>query len=81
MSNPFLITEPTILSLSGGRTSMMMLGRTLDAHGGTLPEWCKAVFCNTGKERNETLDFVKECSDRWGVEIVWLEYWAAPRIG
>jgi 3'-phosphoadenosine 5'-phosphosulfate sulfotransferase (PAPS reductase)/FAD synthetase len=32
------------------------------------------IFNNTGKEREETLEFVRDCGDRWGVEIVWLEY-------
>jgi hypothetical protein len=36
------------------------------------------VFANTGKERQETLDFVREVSLRWGVEIVWLEYHRIP---
>lgn len=37
------------------------------------PEWIIA-FCNTGKERNETLDFVHEVETRWSVPVVWLEY-------
>lgn len=32
------------------------------------------IFCNTGKERPETLDFVERCSVEWGVRVVWLEY-------
>ena len=50
-----------------------MLRLILDAHGGTLPDGVNACFQNTGKERPETLDFVEECSQRWGVRIVWLE--------
>lgn len=74
MKSPFFCQSETILSVSGGRTSMMMLERTIDAHGGALPNYVVPVFCNTGKERLETLDFVNECSDRWDVPIVWLEY-------
>ena len=51
-----------------------MLRRIIDAHGGTLPENVIAVFANTGKEREETLDFVRDCADRWKVPIVWLEF-------
>jgi len=51
-----------------------MLRQIMDAHGGTLPEDVRVVFCNTGKERPETLDFVQECGERWGVRITWLEY-------
>ena len=36
MSEPFLITGPAIISVSGGRTSGYMLWRILQAHGGTL---------------------------------------------
>ncbi|WP_235591722.1 phosphoadenosine phosphosulfate reductase family protein [Pseudomonas syringae] len=32
------------------------------------------TFANTGKEHPATLDFVNECSQRWQVPIVWLEY-------
>lgn len=74
MTHPFKITGPTCISVSGGRTSGYMLRRILDAHGGSLPEGAVAIFANTGKERPETLDFVRDCGDRWGVPIVWLEY-------
>lgn len=32
------------------------------------------IFANTGKEMPETLDFVRDCAEHWGVEIIWLEY-------
>ena len=72
--DPFLLPDRSIISFSGGRTSGYMLWRHLQAHGGTLPDGVKVVFCNTGKEREETLEFVNECSQRWGVPITWLEY-------
>lgn len=34
----------------------------------------QVVFANTGKEREETLEFVQECSKRWRVPIHWLEF-------
>ena len=51
-----------------------MLKHILDAHGGTLPDDIIVSFQNTGKEMPETLDFVRDCGERWGVEIVWLEW-------
>lgn len=74
MSNPYLLQPHAVISFSGGRTSGYMLRMIVDAHGGTLPGGVKVVFCNTGKERAETLDFVERCSLEWGVEVVWLEY-------
>lgn len=72
--NPYLIQGPALISFSGGRTSAKMLKKILDAHGGTLPDNVVVGFANTGRERPETLDFVQECSSRWNVRIVWLEY-------
>jgi hypothetical protein len=72
--NPFLIETPFVVSFSGGRTSGLMLYKILEAHGGKMPEQSRVVFCNTGKEREETLRFVERCSLEWGVEITWLEY-------
>ena len=73
MNDPFKIDGPTVLSFSGGRTSAYMLWRTLEANNG-LPDEARVLFENTGKEREETLRFVNECSIRWGVEIDWLEF-------
>src|SRR5215475_13155125 len=74
MSDPFLIKGPALISFSGGRSSAYMLWRILQAHGGTLPDDVKVTFANTGKEMPQTLDFVRDCGERWGVEVVWLEY-------
>lgn len=71
---PFRIDPPVQVSFSGGRTSGLMLRLFLDAWGGNLPEGYHVLFYNTGKEREETLQFVRECGERWNVPIVWLEY-------
>ena len=76
--NPYQLDSPAVVSFSGGRTSGMMLWHILQAFGGTLPDGVKVVFCNTGKERPETLDFVERCSQEWGVDVVWLEYTSTP---
>jgi 3'-phosphoadenosine 5'-phosphosulfate sulfotransferase (PAPS reductase)/FAD synthetase len=76
MVNIYKITEPSVISFSGGRTSAYMLWRILEAHDGKLPEFAKVCFANTGKEMPETLDFVRDCGERWGVDIVWLERFA-----
>lgn len=53
-----------------------MLWKVLDAYDGKLPDNIKVCFANTGREMPETLDFVKACSDNWGVDITWLERYA-----
>ena len=78
MTNPFRITGPAVISFSGGRTSAFMLWRILEAHGGTLPAAVLVLFQNTGREMPATIDFVQECSERWAVPVVWLEYARAP---
>lgn len=70
--DPFRIEGPALISFSGGRTSGYMLWRIIQAHGGTLPSDVIPTFANTGKEHEATLDFVRDCGDRWGV-IRWLE--------
>lgn len=69
-------------SISGGRTSGLMLRLLVDNHAGPL----RFVFANTGMERAETLDFVHELDSRWcrprGAEIVWIEAVInAPGVG
>jgi 3'-phosphoadenosine 5'-phosphosulfate sulfotransferase (PAPS reductase)/FAD synthetase len=73
-SNPYKIDTPFVISFSGGRTSGYMLKKTIDAYDGTLPPDCLITFCNTGKELPQTLDFVRDCQEKWAVPIRWLEY-------
>ena len=74
MSNPFKIIEPTVIAFSGGRTSAYMLWRILQSNNGKLPEDAIVCFTNTGKEHESTLEFVKDCQEKWNVLIYWLEY-------
>jgi hypothetical protein len=73
-NNPYFIDEPAVISFSGGRSSAFMLYKILEAHEFVLPDYLKVIFCNTGKEMPQTLDFVNDCAVNWGVEIIWLEY-------
>jgi hypothetical protein len=73
MADPFKITGPACISFSGGRTSAYMLWRVLQSNGG-LPEEAIVCFANTGKECEETLEFVRDCSVNWQVPITWLEW-------
>lgn len=74
MSDPFKIDGQTAISLSGGRTSGYMLWRVLQANGGELPPDTQVMFANTGKEMEETLEFVRDIGLHWGVPITWIEY-------
>ena len=71
--NPYKIEGPALISFSGGRTSAYMLYQILQAQGGELPKDYHVVFANTGKEMPQTLDFVRDCENHWGVEVTWLE--------
>jgi len=73
MRDPFKIDGPTCISFSGGRTSAYMLWRVLQSNGG-LPDEAVVCFANTGKEDEATLRFVRDCSQAWGVPIVWIEF-------
>lgn len=73
MSDPFRIDGPTAITVSGGRTSGLMLRMVLDRNHG-MPEGGISMFCNTGKEDEATLVFVRDMSEKWGVPITWLEY-------
>ena len=75
INNSYVLPDENVLvSFSGGRTSAFMLYKILEAQNWTLPERCKVVFANTGREMPETYDFVQRCSDEWGVHVTWLEY-------
>lgn len=73
-SSPYILPDGNVqIAFSGGRTSAYMLRQILDANGG-LPDRVQVTFQNTGREMPETLDFVAQVGDRWGVPIAWLEY-------
>lgn len=59
------------INFSGGRSSGYMLWLLLQEG---LTEYDHVVFTNTGKEREETLRFVQNCSNHWKVPITWVEY-------
>lgn len=67
-----------VISISGGRSSAMMLKIMQD--NGQIEDDDLVVFANTGRESEATLKFVRECGIRWGIDAVWLEYRnAAPK--
>lgn len=78
MSAYTLPAGPVQIAFSGGRTSGYMLHELLSCNGPFDPERVRVVFTNTGREMPETLDFVQECGERWGVQIDWIEYRPAP---
>jgi len=71
--NIYKTDEQAVISFSGGRTSGYMLWKVLQAYDGKLPDNIKVVFANTGKEMPQTLDFVRDCGEQWGVNIAWVE--------
>jgi 3'-phosphoadenosine 5'-phosphosulfate sulfotransferase (PAPS reductase)/FAD synthetase len=73
VTNHYTLPDGNVqISFSGGRTSGYMLHQIAEANGG-IPDRCKVVFANTGREMPQTLDFVQECGDRWGIPITWVE--------
>lgn len=73
MLNPYHITGPATVSVSGGRSSGYMLWHILNAHDGKLPDNVIPVFANTGKEMPQTLDFLHDMERHWGVKVLWVE--------
>jgi 3'-phosphoadenosine 5'-phosphosulfate sulfotransferase (PAPS reductase)/FAD synthetase len=59
------------ISFSGGRTSAMMTKYIID----NLKDKFEIIVCfaNTGKEREETLEFVNKCDKEFGFNVVWIE--------
>jgi len=75
MRDPFKLAGPTCLSFSGGRTSAYMLHEVLRHNtADDLARWLVVCFANTGKEEEATLRFVRECGQRWGAAIRWVEW-------
>lgn len=59
------------ISFSGGLTSAFMTKYIIDNYKDSEKV---VLFANTGKENEETLRFVNDCSKNWDLPIVWIEY-------
>jgi hypothetical protein len=69
-----------LIAVSGGRSSARMAHHihTSDKY----KEWNKVyVFCNTGMERPETIDFLKNIATHWGIPLVKIEAVASLEMG
>ena len=61
-----------LISFSGGRTSAFMCKLILEHSA--YKDFNKLIcFANTGKENEETLNFVNECDKRWNLDVNWIE--------
>jgi 3'-phosphoadenosine 5'-phosphosulfate sulfotransferase (PAPS reductase)/FAD synthetase len=60
-----------VVSFSGGRTSGYLLHKMIESYG---KENIKAIFANTGRESEATLEFVRDCEKHFDINITWLEY-------
>lgn len=63
--------QKMLVLFSGGRTSAYMTYRLLKEYRSKYE--MVVVFANTGKEHDETLNFVAECDRNFGFNTVWVE--------
>ena len=67
-----------LISFSGGRTSAFMARFIKEYYKNDALLF---VFANTGKENEETLDFVNKCDKEFSLNVVWLEASVNPEKG
>ncbi|SEA49530.1 Phosphoadenosine phosphosulfate reductase family protein [Chitinophaga terrae (ex Kim and Jung 2007)] len=60
-----------LISFSGGRTSAFMTHWLLTNMQDEFE--MPVVFANTGKEREETLEFIQQCDKHFDFNLVWIE--------
>ena len=72
------IGKKVVVSFSGGKTSSFMAAKLKE----TYPDITFIfIFANTGLECKETLYFIKQCSDYFGLNVVWVEAVVNPEHG
>ncbi|OYY99542.1 MAG: hypothetical protein B7Y37_13710 [Sphingobacteriia bacterium 28-36-52] len=62
-----------LLSFSGGRTSAYMCYFMMNVWNKRHDYEMIVVFANTGREREETLEFVDKCDKYFNLNLVWVE--------
>jgi predicted phosphoadenosine phosphosulfate sulfurtransferase len=67
------------VSFSGGETSSYM-SYMIKKHYADTHE-LKFIFANTGEEREETLEFVQQCDEYFGLNVIWVEADVMPGMG
>ena len=67
-----------VITFSGGRTSAFMAVFCKEYY---KDDNLLIIFANTGKEREETLEFVDKCDKHFGLGVVWLETRVNPKKG
>lgn len=69
-----------LVSFSGGRTSALMC-KFIKEHP-KYKDWnVLFIFANTGREKNETLDFVHRCDIEFDLNLIWVEAVINPLKG
>lgn len=72
--------KPTLfISFSGGATSAFMTDQLIEKY--SYKYNFVVLFANTGQEHPKTLEFVRNCDERWGGIVVWLEAVVNPEKG
>lgn len=63
-----------LISFSGGETSAFMAQWLVRSNSiREIYDEIITVFANTGQENEETLEFVQECDEAFGLNVVWVE--------
>src|SRR6185312_13635151 len=70
-----------LISFSGGRTSAYMTWWLQNIWKDRINYDIKVVFANTGKEREETLQFIRQCDRYFGFKTIWIEAITNPLFG
>jgi 3'-phosphoadenosine 5'-phosphosulfate sulfotransferase (PAPS reductase)/FAD synthetase len=74
-----MVKQKLLVSFSGGRTSAFMTKWLLEnmQHKYDMI----VVFANSGREREETLQFVNKCDVEFGFNVVWVEAFVHNKAG
>lgn len=65
---------PSLISISGGRTSGMMVYKIMESVDFKPPPHWHFVFCNTSREHPATYKFLADMISHWGIDLICLEW-------